>query len=359
MTILASVKPDSFFEEFVRNDGSIISPHGATHQYFIAYSENHHDGTTVQRVATWRFVPSRGLMLGGEADLLEEISRVGAHILSAIYQGGHDEIEEHTGEAHGHGAPMTPAAPDASTAGTAQTSAAPQTCTASNDVDFTSRPTSRKSPRMTVGGYEKEKDEFYPTPAVLTRVLLENERFDGDIWEPACGDGAMSRVLSAAGHTVISTDLIDRGYGEAYIDFLKQDRLRAPNIVTNPPFGLWKEFAQHAHRLGARKIVLFNKLAIAGNQTHSQVMIKTGLARILIVVGRVNILPPGAVDKGMNARNGNYAWYVWERGNIGDPVMKWLAPEKPKKDVMSAKMARSLDWQASSSRRSASLPATP
>jgi hypothetical protein len=44
---------------------------------------------------------------------------------------------------------------------------------------------------------------------------MRSERFNGDIWEPACGDGAMSRELAAAGHTVISTDLVDRGYGEA------------------------------------------------------------------------------------------------------------------------------------------------
>jgi len=40
------------------------------------------------------------------------------------------------------------------------------------------------------------------------------ESFEGQIWEPACGDGAISRVLEAAGYQVISTDLIDRGYGQ-------------------------------------------------------------------------------------------------------------------------------------------------
>jgi len=59
----------------------------------------------------------------------------------------------------------------------------------------------------------RERDDFYPTPPAGTRALLEVESFTGPIWEPACGDGAISKVLESAGHQVISTDLIDRGYG--------------------------------------------------------------------------------------------------------------------------------------------------
>jgi hypothetical protein len=82
----------------------------------------------------------------------------------------------------------------------------------------------------------RETHDFYPTWPAATRALLSVERFDGAIWEPACGDGAMSKVLEAAGHEVISTDLIDRGYGEGGRDFLMEWQPRAPNIVTNPPF---------------------------------------------------------------------------------------------------------------------------
>ena len=63
------------------------------------------------------------------------------------------------------------------------------------------------------------------------------ERFDGSIWEPACGDGAISKVLAEAGYQVVSTDLIDRGYGAGGQDFLKSDKPLAKNIITNPPYG--------------------------------------------------------------------------------------------------------------------------
>lgn len=79
--------------------------------------------------------------------------------------------------------------------------------------------------------------EFYPTPPEATRALMSVESFEGDIWEPACGDGAISKVLEAAGYQVVSTDLIDRGYGVGGHNFLKSDNPLAKNIITNPPYG--------------------------------------------------------------------------------------------------------------------------
>jgi len=55
--------------------------------------------------------------------------------------------------------------------------------------------------------------DFYPTPPEAVRALLSVETFTGSVWEPACGDGAISKVLIEAGFEVVSTDLIDRGFG--------------------------------------------------------------------------------------------------------------------------------------------------
>jgi hypothetical protein len=71
--------------------------------------------------------------------------------------------------------------------------------------------------------------EFFPTPRWATFALIENEKFKGDIWECACGDGAMSRVLQETGCAVPSSDLYQRGYGDAGHDFLAPTR-SADNI---------------------------------------------------------------------------------------------------------------------------------
>lgn len=89
----------------------------------------------------------------------------------------------------------------------------------------------------------RQKDDFYQTPEWVTRVLLGFHKFDGEIWEPAAGRGDMAEVLKKAGYEVYATDLVNRGYCSAGIDFLFEN-MRAQNIVTNPPLiwrmSLWK-----------------------------------------------------------------------------------------------------------------------
>lgn len=85
--------------------------------------------------------------------------------------------------------------------------------------------------------------DFFPTPRWATFALADVEPFKGDIWECACGDGAMSRVLEETGRPVFSSDLYRRGYGESGLDFLKPTR-SADNVITNPPYNcaslLWR-----------------------------------------------------------------------------------------------------------------------
>ena len=70
--------------------------------------------------------------------------------------------------------------------------------------------------------------DFFPTPRWATFALIDNEDFSGDIWECACGDGSMSRVLEETACSISSTDLYERGYGEVGHDFLKATQ-RMPN----------------------------------------------------------------------------------------------------------------------------------
>jgi hypothetical protein len=94
--------------------------------------------------------------------------------------------------------------------------------------------------------------DFYPTPLWATFALIENEPFTGDIWECACGDGAMSDVLAETANAIQSSDLYDRGYGEIGHDFLSTKRRRA-NIITNPPFHSAEGFVATALRQAQEK----------------------------------------------------------------------------------------------------------
>lgn len=163
----------------------------------------------------------------------------------------------------------------------------------------------------------RETHDFYPTWPAATRALLAVERFDGAIWEPACGDGAMSRVLKAAGHVVVSSDLIDRGYGEGGRDFLMEWAPRAPNIVTNPPFRWAVEFVDRALMLTTGKVALFLRLAFLEGVERGKWFPATPLARIHVMSRRVPIARGKMSEKGDGHGVIAFAWFVWEHGHAG------------------------------------------
>ena len=102
--------------------------------------------------------------------------------------------------------------------------------------------------------------DFFPTPAWATYALIDNEKFSGEIWESACGDGAMSRVLAQTGCNVLSSDLHNRGYGDVGIDFLTARR-NSDNIVTNPPYNSAEGFVAAGVQKTTRKFALLLRLA--------------------------------------------------------------------------------------------------
>lgn len=110
-----------------------------------------------------------------------------------------------------------------------------------------------------VGGNGMRRDgDFYPTPRAAVDALFSEGILRGglDVWEPACGDGAMARVLTEYGCRVVASDIADRGFGETGVDFLQCSRARAPLIVTNPPFNLAESFIRHAHTLDMKMLLL-------------------------------------------------------------------------------------------------------
>lgn len=97
------------------------------------------------------------------------------------------------------------------------------------------------------GNGKRRRDDFYPTPAEATHALMLKcgPWIPAEVHEPACGDGAMARVIESYGRRVIATDLVFRGYGRGGIDFLARPPAAA-SVITNPPFKLAKAFIDHA-----------------------------------------------------------------------------------------------------------------
>lgn len=114
------------------------------------------------------------------------------------------------------------------------------------------------------GGAISHLDHFYATPPEPTIALLRHyhSAIPKRVWSPACGDGGISKVLAANGYTVLSSDIIHRGYGFGGIDFLTfpSDALNHKwAIIENPPFKHAAEFIVKAHELEAPFLALYLK----------------------------------------------------------------------------------------------------
>ncbi len=172
--------------------------------------------------------------------------------------------------------------------------------------------------------------EFYPTPPEAVRALLSVEQFDGSIWEPACGDGAISRVLCTAGYDVVSTDLVDHGFGTPSIDFLLERAPRAKHIVTNPPYGrgLADRFVGRALALtrqtGGSVAMLLNLASLCHPSRHSK-FVHTPPAAIY-ALDELVCYPNGKPSEAIaSTRSQRYCWVVWKAGFSSRPIFWWLS----------------------------------
>lgn len=171
----------------------------------------------------------------------------------------------------------------------------------------------RFGPRVAPG---RAPYEFYPTPPEATRALLSVESFDGTIWEPACGEGHIAKVLAATGHEVVSTDLVDYGFGEGGRDFLAERTPLARHIVTNPPYGrgLADAFAKHALELvattGGKVAMLLNITSLCHPRRHPFYVAHppTAIYALDECVCWPNGDPAQATPTIANQR---YCWVVW------------------------------------------------
>lgn len=180
---------------------------------------------------------------------------------------------------------------------------------------------------------ERADHDFYATEPKAVEMLLELEKFGKLIWEPACGKGHISQVLIDNGHRVVSSDIVDRGYSNTLIiDFLAGNlRTDVPakcDIITNPPYKYAKEFIEKALSVveDGRKVAMFLKLTFLESKKRRTLFEKHPPKVIYVSSSRLHC-----------ARNGNfetykkgggdaiaYAWFVWEKGFKGDPIVRWF-----------------------------------
>lgn len=164
------------------------------------------------------------------------------------------------------------------------------------------------------------KDDLYETPNVAVEALLRVEQLPKIIWEPACGPGAIVRVLRQHGHEVYATDLVDYGCpdSESRIDFLMEHGVPycVGAIVTNPPFKLAGAFAAHG-LIMAPKVVMLLRLAFLESEGRSAILDSGQLARVYVFRNRLPMMHRDGWEGRKSSSAVCFAWFVWDRAHRG------------------------------------------
>jgi hypothetical protein len=170
----------------------------------------------------------------------------------------------------------------------------------------------------------RPEHDFYPTPPQATEALLRMECFNGSILEPACGDGAISKILvrEFKKQHIVSCDLIDRGYGRSgSYDFLKCKE-RFDNIITNPPYKYATEFVKTALDCSNNKIAMLLKLQFLETVKRHELFKSSPLKIVYVFSKRLSLYRNGEQMK--NSGMLCFAWFVWDKNFNGKPTVDWI-----------------------------------
>lgn len=181
------------------------------------------------------------------------------------------------------------------------------------------------------GSGQREANDYYATDPKCAHDIIKilNPDKDTTIWEPACGEGHLSKEFEKLGFNVISSDLIDRGYGTTGVDFLKSERPSVDGkllIATNPPYRYAQEFVEHSLEIlnDGGQAAFFLKLTFLEGQKRQRLFKKLELESVNVYVKRAACVINGDFENVNNGGAVAYAWFVFKKGNGKQPVVEWI-----------------------------------
>ena len=181
---------------------------------------------------------------------------------------------------------------------------------------------------------ERVECDYYATPYQATEMLLDEVKFSGNFLEPCVGGGHIVDVIKKyyPDECVYGVDLVDRGYPNTLVaDFLKHDFLgqKFDNVVTNPPYSLAQEFLEKSMEVvnDGGKIAMFLKIQFLEGAKRREMFKKYPPKYIYVFSKRQNPWRNGSpVDEKGKPWSSTmcFAWFVWEKGFTGEPIVRWL-----------------------------------
>jgi hypothetical protein len=169
----------------------------------------------------------------------------------------------------------------------------------------------------------REINDFYATDPKAVKLLLQEETFNHNILEPMCGTGHISETLKRAGYKVVSSDIVDRKYGEVK-DVFDIDKWGG-DIISNPPYKGALEYIKHCMNIipNGHKVAMFLKLLFLEGKERGQWFKDNPPKTIYVARSRLLCKLGGDFSEKYSSAVA-YAWFVWEKGFKGEPVIRWI-----------------------------------
>lgn len=199
--------------------------------------------------------------------------------------------------------------------------------------------------------------EFFETDEWAARRILDVELCTRNIVDPCAGRGVLGQAAFEKGYIAHEYDLNDwpdkkRGAGiKTGFDYLAPfEQVSVPiwkrlggqefTVFMNPPFSKTVEFVERSMELGARKIIMFQRMAYLESSVRREFFEENAPTRVWICGDRATcwrgdipaedvVDEDGNVVKGRKGRSAPtpHAFFIWEQGHRGATVLNHLYKE--------------------------------
>jgi len=181
---------------------------------------------------------------------------------------------------------------------------------------------------------DRVENDFYATNPEAVRKLIKKYKFNenGNWFEPCVGQGHIANTINDIYKThVVGMDIVYRGYQNTIVsDFLTYETdNKYDNIISNPPYSLAGEFVEKSMELLSDngKMAMFLKIQFLEGLKRKELFEKYPPKYIYVFRSRMATWNNGNPTDESGKRWATticHAWFIWEKGYDGEPVVRWL-----------------------------------
>lgn len=180
--------------------------------------------------------------------------------------------------------------------------------------------------------YERSENDFYATSPKAIDDLLKilGSDLSCSVWEIACGNGHLSKRLKELRPDlkIYNSDIIKRDFECREINFLNYDNPNSfdGDIITNPPYKYAREFVEKSIETvtTGHFVCMFLKLTFLEGQRRKEMFKKFPPKIVAVYSRRMQVARNGESKMFKKSSAICYAWFIWQKGSINVPIIKWI-----------------------------------